>query len=240
MKVIVIIQARMGSTRLPGKIMLPLGSTVVLDYVVSRSKQIGGVTDVIIATSTSDKDTPIWEWCKKNQVSCFRGSEEDVLSRFYDCATAYQPDYFIRVTSDCPFLDYQMMNQIMKQVEEQPVDFVFVNGALPRGLEAEIASFSALETMNRVAREAKYREHVTYYAYEHKHQFQTTSFQAPISLCHPEIRITLDTEDDYLLCHAVAQHFNGDLLVPSQSIVDYLLEHPELAQINSHVKQKDI
>ncbi|MED4585434.1 glycosyltransferase family protein [Brevibacillus choshinensis] len=240
MKVIVIIQARMGSSRLPGKVLLPLGATIVLDYVVSRCKQIGDATDVIIATSTSDRDNPIMEWCEKHQVSCFRGSEEDVLSRFYECAAVYQPDYVIRVTSDCPFIDYHMMNQIVKQVEGQPADIVFVEGHLPRGLEAEIVSFSALETMNNVASEEKYREHVTYYAYEYKDTFRTATYQAPVSLCHPELRITLDTMEDYLLCRAVADHFIEDRLVPSQSIVDYLSNHPELAQINAHVKQKEI
>ncbi len=239
-KMIVIIQARMGSTRLPGKVLLPLGATVVLDYVVSRCNRIKEAQDIIVATSTSIQDNPISDWCQQHHITCFRGTEDDVLSRFYECAVPYQPDYVIRVTSDCPFLDYHMTNDMVKQVERKPTDIVVVEGGLPRGLEAELVSFSALETMHLIASEAKYREHVTHYAYEHQNQFRTSKYRAPVSLCHPHLRLTLDTSEDYLLCQAVANHFSDDVFVSSQTIVDFLLDHPHIAQINSHVKQKEV
>ncbi|WP_047758562.1 cytidylyltransferase domain-containing protein [Geobacillus sp. ZGt-1] len=240
MKTIIIIQARMGSSRLPGKVLMPLGNTVVLDYVVSRCQQVEEIDEVIVATSTLMQDDVIENWCQKHHVSCFRGSEDDVLSRYYECAKPHQPDYVIRVTADCPFVDYELANQIIEAMKAEPSDIVIVEGDLPRGLVVEMVSFSALEYIYHHGKEPRHREHVTYYAYEFPDEFKRTLVQAPKAICQPQLRITLDTEEDYQLCVAIANHFRGDRFVRSREVVQFLLDHPDVAKLNAHVQQKPV
>ena len=231
----------MGSSRLPGKILKPLGDSVVLNYVVSRCKQVKNVAEVIVATSTLEQDDAVEQWCWSNDVACFRGSEDDVLARYYECALQYQPvDYVIRVTADCPFVDYELANEVIATMEKNPADIVLLNGRLPRGLAVEMISFSALEYIFENGREPRHREHVTYYAYEYPQQFKATTLTVPEVGQHPEFRITLDTEEDYQLCQAIAEHSYGDKLVPSQTVVNFLLEHPEIAELNAHIVQKPV
>lgn len=230
----------MGSSRLPGKVLMPLGETVVLDYVVSRCQQVKQADEVIVATSVLPQDDVIESWCKQHHVWCFRGSEDDVLARYYECAKPYQPDYVIRVTADCPFVDYELADRIIEAMEVEPADIVIVEGDLPRGLVVEMVSFSALEYIYHHGKEPRHREHVTYYAYEFPDEFQRTYIQAPKEIQHPQLRITLDTEEDYRLCRAIAHHFKGDRLVCSREIVRFLLHHPDVALINAHVQQKPV
>jgi len=240
MKTVVIIQARMGSSRLPGKVLMPLGGSVVLDYVVSRCRLIRGADEVVVATSVLPQDDVIEEWCRRYETPYFRGSEEDVLSRYVECARAYGADRVMRVTADCPFVDYELAGDIIRAMDAKPADLVLVRGELPRGLVAELFAMPALERIHRDGREPRHREHVTYYAYEYPEQFQSTVIEAPEELRHPKLRITLDTEEDYRLCRAVADHFRGDRRVPSREVVRFLLDHPEVAAINAHVKQKPV
>lgn len=240
MKTIIIIQARIGSSRLPGKVLMPLGGTVVLDYVVERCKQVHDVDKVVVATSTLKQDDVIARWCQQHHVPYFRGSEEDVLSRYYECAKRYEPDFVIRVTADCPFVDYDFANDIVEAMRKKPADIVIVNGQLPRGLVVEMVSFSALAYMHKHGQENRHREHVTYYAYEFPEQFQQTFIDVPKTMQQPQLRVTLDTEEDYALCQAVANHFQGDVLVRAQNVVQFLLDHPEVAKLNAHVQQKPV
>lgn len=241
MKNLIIIQARMGSSRLPGKVLMPLGDTVVLDYVVSRCRKIQHIYEVIVATSILPQDDSIEQWCNNNKVSCFRGSEDDVLARYYECAKTYKPDYVLRVTADCPFVDYEFGAQMVEKMLAQPSDIIVVNEKdFPRGLIIEMVSFKALEYMFLNGQEERHREHVTYYAKENKELFKQTFVQTPESLNYSGLRITLDTQEDYQLCQAVATYFNGNILVPSEKVIEYLLNHPEIAHINSHIEQKPV
>lgn len=257
MKFITIIQARMGSSRLPGKILKPLGTSDVLSHVVNRCKHIAGVSEVIVATSNLPQDDVVEDWCAAHDTACFRGSEEDVLDRYVQCARRYAPDYVIRVTADCPFVDYELAGAMVKHMEEQQVDVIDLGGELPRGLASEIVSYEALLYIHKHGREPRHREHVTYYVYEYPTQFRRTDFQAPENVRQPahegqkasqlqpphqeqlKLRITLDTEEDYSLCKAVADHFQ-DELVPSSEVVAYLCEHPEIARLNAHIEQKPV
>jgi len=240
MRTIVIIQARMGSSRLPGKVLMPLGEYCELDYVVTRCRLIEGIDEVIVATSTLLGDDPIAEWCRINNTVCFRGSEDDVLSRYYDCAVKYAPEYIIRVTADCPFIDYVLAGQVVSAMYHSPADLVTLNGMLPRGLSVEMFAFQALERIHRIGKEHRHREHVTYYAYEYPDQFRSVSVEVPDELRHPELRITLDTPEDYALLQAVAQAFPKRKDIVSSEVVRYLVTHPEVAVLNAHIEQKPV
>lgn len=239
LKTIAIIQARMGSTRLPNKILKPLGDLDVLTYVTNRCKQIKGVEEVIVATSTLAQDNAIEEWCLKHQVAYFRGSEDDVLSRYVDCAKKYKPDYVMRVTSDCPFVDYEMASEIVSLMNKERKDIVVLDGELPRGLAVELISYESLLKIDEKGHEPRHREHVTYYAYEFKEQFKAIAYKVPDNRKATELRITLDTEEDYELIKAVAKKFDNPL-VSSTTVIDYLKNTPEVANLNVHIEQKPV
>ncbi|WP_456277654.1 cytidylyltransferase domain-containing protein [Bacillus sp. AK128] len=241
MKTLIIIQARMGSSRLPGKVLMPLGQSKVLDYVITRCRQVINISDVIVATSTLDGDTPIAKWCDENNITYFRGSEDDVLSRYMEAAKPYQPDYVIRVTADCPFVDYEMANELVEKMKLHPVDYIKVEQEnLPRGLVVEMFSFKALTYIDENGKEPYHREHVTYYGYEHEEEFTHSTYTPAEQLQDPSLRITLDTEEDYQVCSKVAEHFEGDKLVSSKMVIKYLQEHPEIAKLNAHIEQKAV
>lgn len=238
MKAILIIQARMGSTRLPGKVLRPLGSTVVLDYVVTRALAVEGVSDVIVATSTKPKDDVIVRWCMGRGVSHFRGSEEDVLSRYYECAKLYSPDYVMRVTSDCPFFDVEQASSMVALASRDRPDAVESSRDQPIGLAPVLVSFAALERIHRVGQAPRHREHVTSYAFEFPTEFAWSALEAPEDVRGATFRITLDTAGDYELCQALARAFPGDLLVRSGAVVSYLRAHPEVAALDREGARK--
>ena len=239
MNTIVIIQARMGSSRLPGKILKPLGNVDVLTYDIERCRAIKGVNEVIVATSLLPQDEVIADWCEKNHVAYFRGSEDDVLDRYVQCAKMYMPDYVMRVTSDCPFVDYEMAIEIIDLMSKERKDIVLLEGELPRGLAVELISYEALLRIHDMGTETRHREHVTYYAYEFAEQFDAITYKTPQNRCGPELRITLDTDEDYALITKIANHFNNPL-VSSVEVINYLKQHPEVTKLNAHIQQKPV
>lgn len=239
MKVIIIIQARMGSSRLPGKILKPLGEADVLTYDIARCRAIEGISEVIVATSLLPQDDVIATWCEERQVAYFRGSEDDVLDRYVQCAKMYQPDYVMRVTSDCPFVDHEMASEIVKLMVQEKKDIILLDGELPRGLAVELISYDALLRIHDIGKESRHREHVTYYAYEFNEQFESVIYKVPLNRQVPELRITLDTEEDYEMLATVAKHFNNPL-VSCVSVIEYLKSTPEIAKINAHIEQKPV
>lgn len=239
MKIVVVIQARMGSTRLPGKILMPMGNTDNLTYVVERCNKIIGINEVIVATSSLPQDDVVEEWCESNEIKCYRGSEDDVLTRFIQAAKPYNPDYVIRVTADCPFLDYEMASEMVALIRKEKVDIIDLEGSIPRGLAVEIISYKALQYIHYKGLEKRHREHVTYYAYEFKKEFTRTSYIIDSTSKESSLRITLDTDEDYKLLTQIAKQFN-DIFVSSKDVVKYLLQNPEIAKINKHIKQKPV
>lgn len=239
MKTICIIQARMGSSRLPGKILKPLGTEDVLTYDIERCRQIKGIEEVIVATSTLPQDDEIASWCEKYAVSYYRGSEDDVLDRYVQCSRLYEPDYVMRVTSDCPFVDYEMAGEMIELMRQQQKDVMLLDGDLPRGLAVELISYQALLRIHEIGTEPRHREHVTYYAYEFPEEFNSVTYRVPENRKAPELRITLDTEADYELLKAVANHFQ-DTQVSSVKVIQYLKDNPDIASINAHIQQKPV
>lgn len=239
MNTIIIIQARMGSSRLPGKILKPLGDVDVLTYDIERCRAIQGISEVIVATSSLPQDDAIAAWCEEHHVAYFRGSEDDVLDRYVQCAKMYKPDYVVRVTSDCPFVDYEMATDMIELMQNEQKDVILLDGELPRGLAVEIISYAALLRIHEVGQEQRHREHVTYYAYEFNEQFEAITYKIPENRQAPELRITLDTEADYQLLTEVAKYFNNPL-ISSVEVIEFLKANPQIAELNAHIEQKPV
>lgn len=243
MRIGAIIQARMGSTRLPGKVMKNLEGKTVLAHVIERVKQSNLIDVIVIATTTHERDDVIEAEAGRCGVNVFRGSEEDVLSRYYHAAKMNNLDIVIRITSDCPLIDPQVLNQIINHYITNDYDIVsnagsdLSNRTYPRGLDAEIVSFRVLRHAHKNADQTYQREHVTPYIYENSDRI----FYYKNNKDYSSYRWTLDTEDDFRLISKIYKHlYLGKHDFYMEDIIKLFGETPELCDINAHVEQKKI
>ena len=197
MNVVAIVQARSGSTRLPNKIFLKLSDNFLLYHVVQRLKSSNEINNIVIATTTSSKDNIVEEWCSKNSLDFYRGSENDVLERYYYTAKQFNADIIVRVTSDDPFKDYRLIDQAVKTIKEKNLDFVCNNNPIsyPEGLDVEVLTMDALSKSYLNATSGFEKEHVPQDIHKNENSFNTFNIKNPEDFSH--YRWTIDTEDDY-------------------------------------------
>lgn len=240
-KIIAIIQARMTSTRLPGKTLMIIKGMPMLAYVIKRIAKSKYIDDVIVATSVIREDDAIVEYCRKNNVSCFRGDLEDVLSRYYKIAKKEYAKTIVRITSDCPLIDCNLVDIGLEAYKKSSVDYVSntLVRSYPRGLDFEVFSFEALEKAFNNAKSYFEREHVTPYIgmFHKKNGFKVESIQ--LKKDKSEYRITVDTKEDYEVMKLLIEKYNADSL-NYMDIIKILDQHPEIAKINKMIKQKNI
>lgn len=241
MNVICIVQARMGSTRLPGKILLKIKDKPVLYYVIERLKLCAELNNIIISTTTSKRDDIIEQFCVKNKIDFFRGSENDVLSRYYYTALKYKADVIVRVTSDCPLIDPDITNNTILNHKNNNADYTSntIIRSFPRGFDVEVFNFNILKKAFFNADKTYQREHVTPYIKENPEIFKLKNIEAIGLLNRPDIRITLDTKEDFNLINNVISYFEK-IDFTAEEIINYLNKHKELLEINKNIKQKEI
>jgi spore coat polysaccharide biosynthesis protein SpsF len=240
MNTVAVIQARMGSSRLPGKVLMDLGGETTLARVVRRLQRSRQVTKIVVATTTESADEVIVEECERLQVSCFRGSEQNVLDRYYQAAHENAAEAVVRVTSDCPVIDPELVDETVEVFRDEHADYasnVFPR-TYPRGLDTEVFSFDALDRAWREAREAHQREHVTPYLYEHPQIFKLASLSGAAD--YSRYRWTLDTREDLELLRAIYSRFDGRDDFSWQEVLCLMEREPELADLNSQVLQKSV
>ena len=240
MNIVAIIQARMGSSRLPGKVSMDLGGETVLGRVVRRLQRSRHISKIVVATTTVPADEVIVAECDRLEVLCFRGSEHDVLDRYYQAARANAADALVRVTSDCPLIDPELVDETVEVFRDEHADYasnVFPR-TYPRGLDTEVFSFDALDRAWREAREAHQREHVTPYLYEHPQIFKLASLSGAAD--YSRYRWTLDTREDLELLRAIYSRFDGRDDFSWQEVLCLMEREPELADLNSQVLQKSV
>lgn len=246
MKIVAIIQARMGSTRLPGKIMMDLAGRPLLMHVVNRVCASRGIDEVIVATTTKDLDDVVERFCQEHSVKCFRGDEQDVLNRFYQTAKDHVADIIIRVTADCPLLDPQLLSAMIEQfvrrtAERVRVDYLSntLKRTYPRGLDAEIFSFAALEKAWKEARQPEDREHVTSYIWKHPEHFYLQNYSQREDLSFH--RWTVDVKEDLAFIQLVyTALYQPQAIFSTIEVLKFLNAHPELLKLNMHVQQKEV
>lgn len=232
MNTVVIVIARMGSTRLPGKVLSDLAGHPVLWWVTRAAGMATLVDDVIVATTVEPQDDAIWTWCNDNHVKCFRGSEDDVLDRFMKTAMAAHADVAIRVTADCPFIDPNVIDQVVALREATGVDYVsnIDPPTWPDGLDCEAITMRALRLANVSAVSKIDRECVTTWTQRNRWFLECETLICPLPGMHKE-RWVLDTEDDYELCRAIAE---GAYDYGWLGIKMFLDKHPDLRELNAH------
>jgi len=246
MRIGAIIQARTTSTRLPKKVLkeLPYGSGItVLEQVIRRLKRSKALDEIVVATTTNEADNPIVAIAKKEGVKYFRGSEKDVLSRYYLAAKENNFDVVVRITSDCPCIDWEVVDRLVEIHLKEGADYTsntLGGRTYPHGLDAEVISFKALERAHKEANLPHEREHVCPYIYGRgKENFKLVSVKAPPHLTAPDIRITLDTEEDYaLLCAVFDYLYPQKEFFKAEDIVNLFRTKPWLKFINRKVVQK--
>ena len=169
---IAIVQARMGSTRLPGKVLAVLAGHPVLWHVVDRLRFCRSLRAIVVATTIQPEDDAIEQWCCNHAVRCFRGDDADVLDRYYQAARFFQADPIVRITADCPVIDPTVVDEVVWEFYRGNYDICGLGGEFPDGLDCEVMAFRALEIAWRDAQWASEREHVTPFLYKHPERFR--------------------------------------------------------------------
>lgn len=238
MRIVAIIQARMGSTRLPGKTLMPLARQPILARVVERVSKAKQLHDLMVATTVAPGDAPIVELCHDRGWTFFRGSEEDVLDRYCKAAREAAADVIVRVTADCPVIDSGLIDEVIAAFLRDRCDYAS-NGleprTFPRGLDVEVFS---QDTLNRAWRDdtnPAWREHVTPYIYRHPGRFRLLRIAGEKDFSR--YRWTVDTIEDYELLRRIYEHF-GDREFGWMDILRLVEKHPDWSASNSHVHQK--
>jgi len=232
MKTIALIQARMSSSRLPGKVLQDIAGQPMLMRVVRRAKQAKSIDSVAVITSTHADDDVIAIFCQEHGIACFRGSLDDVLDRYYQAAIHFQADIVVRLTADCPLLDPKIINKVVQTFDKRTFDYVsnILECTYPNGLDTEIFHFEALERVWKEARLKSEREHVTPYIYKHPEIFRLGSVKQEEDLS--SLRWTVDTSRD-LECIRTIYNFIKNEEFGMDDILKLLKEHPEITKINS-------
>lgn len=243
MKVSAIIQARMGSTRLPGKVLKKILGKTLLEYQIERVKRAKTIDEIIIATTTKENDDPIVLLCQQLSIPFYRGSEEDVLSRYYEAATEFGTDVIVRLTSDCPIIDPNVIDKVVGHYLENSNQYDYVSNTLtrtyPRGLDTEVISYEVLKRTHEETKELKYREHVTAYIYQHPDQFRLCNVSNEKD--ESKHRWTVDTEEDFLLIKKILEElYPITPLFTLEDVIQVLQEKPEWVKINAHIEQKKL
>ena len=240
MKTVAIIQARMGSTRLPGKVLMDLGGETVLSRVARRLGQAGQIDEIVIATTTARRDNAIVEECSRLGVPYFRGSEQDVLDRYHGAAWQAGAGAVVRITSDCPLIEPALVDKTIQLFFDRHADYAsnVMPRTYPRGLDTEVFSVTALERAWREADAPHQREHVTPYFYEHPELFRLASQQGDRD--YSRYRWTLDTAEDLELIRTIVDRFNDRDDFNWHEVIALMEREPELVRLNAHVIQKAV
>jgi len=241
MNVVAIIQARMSSTRLPGKVMRDIAGQSMLSHAVRRTQSSSRVNEVVVATTVESSDDIIVEECRRIGVAVFRGSHDDVLDRYFRAAVLHQADAIVRITSDCPLTDPALVDEHVRCLEErwQEVDFVtkLMRETFPLGLAVEVMPFDVLARMQRMTTTPQLREHVTTLAYVKPEWFVVDHVLNDTNLA--SMRWTVDTLEDLELVRNIFTELGPESLSWRDALRAFN-QHPEWQEINRHVRQKSL
>ncbi len=241
-KVVAIVQARVGSSRLPGKVLADIGGVPMLKHVLERAARVGGVNEVALATTDRSDDDPLVELCRELGFGAYRGHATDVLDRYYRAARSVNADVIVRITGDCPLLDPRVSEETLEAFlsAEPPLDFAANrlpdHRTYPIGLDTEVCSMSALESAWSEAEEPHQREHVMPFLYENPDRFRTRVVDAPGDW--GDLRWTVDTQEDLEFVRAVFNAFAPRTSFSWREVLALLERRPELAAINRDVRHR--
>jgi spore coat polysaccharide biosynthesis protein SpsF (cytidylyltransferase family) len=240
MRPVAIIQARCGSTRLPGKVLKPLDRHTVLFYVIRRCQLSRSLADVVVATTTEPADDAIEAYCRSLDVPVYRGSQSDVLLRYVEAARWRSADPIVRITSDCPLIEPAVIDKAMRLYVDTHADYAFIQG-YPRGVgDAEVMTLRALQRSLEETQPSDigYREHVMTYLTDHPEIFRLQIADAPTEIRSLNYRLCVDQIEDLAVVQAICEHFSPRIDFTLNETVEFLAKNPQIAALNCHVIQK--
>lgn len=238
MKVVAVIQARTGSKRLPGKVLADIGGETMLARVVHRTQRTRQLDEVVVATTVKEMDEAIVSEANKLGVPVFRGDEQDVLDRYYQAALIHRADVVVRITSDCPLIDPEVIDRVVGAFLNETPDYAS-NGLIrtyPWGLDTEVITLESLARAWREARELYQRTHVTPYIYQHPGKFRLLSVRNDVD--YSAYRWTVDTPEDLDFVRAVYARLGAAEKFSWREVLEVLAREPALTELNSHIRQK--
>lgn len=234
-----LLQARMGSSRLPGKVLADLAGKPVLLRIVERLKQCRHVDRIVVATTALPEDDPIAEAAESFGVVCFRGAVDDVVGRI--CAAVHatgDADWILHATGDNPLIDPELAEQLLTAAQTQQADFTFMTG-IPVGSGVDIYRSELLERINREATAQVYREHLNAWLFDNKKLFRLCAISAPERWSGSAVRLTVDYQEDLQLVRELYRQLeNGDVPFGLAPVLELLRSNPELTKINGHIVQQ--
>ena len=242
-KTVAIIQARMGSERLPGKVMKQADGRPLLQYLLTRLKGSKRLDEIVVATSKLAHDEKVALLAERLGVPAFAGSETDVLDRYYRAAKKHRAEKVIRITADCPLLCPAAVDATIDDHDRSGCDYTMndVPATVPRGYDVEVFSFDVLEKLHSVATTAPEREHVTFYISRHPGSFSVNVFKDESFAGFPDARLCVDTIEDFQVVRAVIEAvYPRSPAMCHTDVREFLLENPELCKINASVIQKTV
>jgi spore coat polysaccharide biosynthesis protein SpsF len=243
MKIVATIEARMESTRLPGKTVAPILGRPMLELLIERLRRAQRVDQIVVATTDHPADAVIEELAHKLGAGCFRGSSDDVLARVLKAAQAFGADILVEMTGDCPLLDPVVVDEAVAIFLAGGFDYVsnVVERTYPRGLDTQVYAVATLAEVDQLTQDPPDRENVSLYIYEHPERYRLGHLYAPAPLRRPDLRLTVDTQADLDLVRAIYERlYPADPAFSTAAVVRLLEREPELADINRHIRQKAV
>lgn len=236
-----VVAGRMGSSRMPGKTMAGLAGKPSLGHIIERLQRVPDLDGVVVATTRDPKDDLIYDYARTAGVPVYRGSTDDVLARTLQAAALVRATTIVRVTGDCPLTDPEIVQRVIREYRRYRPGYAsncLYGHKYPQGMDVEIFSRALLEIADREAREARCREHVTRFFYEHPERFRLLGIEPPEKHRKPDLRLTLDTPEDYKLISTLYDAlYDSDPYFGLDAVVEYLRRHPDLIALNRNVEE---
>lgn len=243
MKVVATIEARMTSSRLPGKVMLPVLDKPILEYLIERLKKVQQLDQIVIATTTNKTDDVLGELADRKNVGCYRGSEENVMSRVLEAAQSYQADIIVEITGDCPIIDPWIVSHAIDTYLFNLPDYLSncIVRSFPVGMDIQIFQTRILEKSFSMTKHKLDLEHVTRHIRQNPEIFDLLHFIAPPNLYAPDISLTLDEMSDYILLKNIIEYFNENPFFHLEECLHVLkYRYPSWLKINKDVLRKGL
>jgi spore coat polysaccharide biosynthesis protein SpsF len=236
-----IIQARMGSTRFPGKSLRPIAGVPLLEHIIIRLKQVPEIDLILLAIPENESESPLIEFAHQLHVPVFQGSEEDVLGRFVKAGESVQTEHVVRVCGDNPLIDIPLLSSLIQAHLTDNADYTLPQDPVPLGSACEVVRLETLKKVNELAKSSMYREHVTTWFHEYPSSFSIKRVEAPNYLRDHLYRLTVDTDQDFQLMDEVFNNLvhSSDLPLSLETVIEYLIAHPETAALNIDIPQKN-
>ncbi len=233
-----VIQARMTSTRLPGKVLMKVLDKSLLEWQIARLRMARSISSIVIATTTNKTDDAIEDECRRLSVGCFRGDEHDVLSRFYETARREEVAELFRLTGDCPLVDPEIIDHVYRVFREGKYDYVNTGSTFSEGVDAEILGFEALQTAWSLAETGAQREHVTLYINQNRHRFRCLTLENSVD--DSAFRFTVDEPADFEVVKAILEGiFPAKPDFRTNDVKAFLKNNPEVASRNVNIVRNE-